>query len=151
LQTAWELVADAVGDAAQAAAQSRAWAEAETLPDPAVPGSRSAHAWAERAQQDGAAHMELSAAYAQYSGEQAACATLAATQAAVMQSAYDTPTDGLAATEHGAIFAVCEEGDTFATTYRNDAGVAAVLAAFPSKAFIPGISNGTYLASRALP
>lgn len=66
---------------------------------------------------------------------------LAATQAAVAQPAYDTIAAGLAATPNGGVFNVRGAGDTFATSYRNDNGVAsAALGSFPSKAYLDGIA-----------
>ncbi|MCJ1959643.1 hypothetical protein [Novosphingobium mangrovi (ex Hu et al. 2023)] len=74
---------------------------------------------------------------------QANRAELAATQAAVAQSAYDTIEQGLAATADGAVFNVRGSGDTFATSYRNDGGSAsAALGAFPSKQYLDGIAPG---------
>ncbi|MCJ1960810.1 hypothetical protein [Novosphingobium mangrovi (ex Hu et al. 2023)] len=120
---------------------ARLWAESASPPDASAPESRSARSWAEQARTDGEAQTQLSSQAAQLSSTQALRSELAATQAAVAQTAFDTLADGLAATSSGDVFNVRGDGDVYATTYRNEDGSASTqLGAFPSKSFMDGIA-----------
>lgn len=102
---------------------------------------------------NGETQTALSSAAAEYSNQQALRSELAATQAILAQPLHETVAAGLAATAPGGVFRVRGSGSTYAIDYRNEAGAAVQLGAFPSKAYMDGIApavNGKVIAlSRA--